>query len=89
MSLLDDDIIVDPIPSLITRYLIDHTKYINTKYIIGGSVIGVKKYYKCDKCDNKYVPTYKSVLFAAHVNRTRKMKCPKCGEKSWQRKILK
>ena len=28
-------------------------------------------YYKCDKCDNKYVPTYKSVLFAAHVNRTR------------------
>lgn len=46
-------------------------------------------YYKCDKCDNKYVPTYKSVLFAAHVNRTRKMKCPKCGEKSWQRKILK
>ena len=46
-------------------------------------------YYKCDKCDNKYVPTYKSVLFAAHVNRTRKMKCPNCGEKSWQRKILK
>ena len=46
-------------------------------------------YYKCDKCYNKYVPTYKSVLFAAHVNRTRKMKCPKCGEKSWQRKILK
>ena len=46
-------------------------------------------YYKCDKCDNKYVPTYKSVLFAVHVNRTRKMKCPNCGEKSWQRKILK
>lgn len=47
MGLLDDDIIIDPLPSLITRYLIDHTKYINTKYIIGGGVIGVKKYYKC------------------------------------------
>ena len=44
MSLLDDNIIIDPIPSLITRYLIEHTNY-----IIGGcGVIGVKKYYKCD-----------------------------------------
>lgn len=45
-------------------------------------------YYKCDKCGNKYIPTYKSMLVSQHVNRTRKMKCPKCGKKSWQRKIL-
>lgn len=46
-------------------------------------------YYECKKCHYKYVPTYKSVLFAMHVNRTRRMKCPKCHEKSWQKKVLK
>lgn len=46
-------------------------------------------YYKCEKCGHKYIPNYWNVLFAMHVNRTRKMKCPKCGKKSWQRKVLK
>lgn len=46
-------------------------------------------YYECGKCHHKYVPTYKSVLFAQHMGRTRKMKCPKCGKKSWQKKVLK
>ena len=41
-------------------------------------------YYECPNCNHKYIPTYKSVLFAMHVNRTRKMKCPKCGKKGWQ-----
>lgn len=45
-------------------------------------------YYECDICHHKYVPTYKSVLFAQHIGRTRKMKCPKCGKKSWQKKVL-
>ena len=46
-------------------------------------------YYECPNCHNKYVPTFKSVLFAKHINRTRKMKCPKCNEKNWQKKVLK
>ena len=46
-------------------------------------------YYECDICHHKYVPTYKSVLFAQHIGRTRKMKCPKCGKKSWQKKVIK
>ena len=45
-------------------------------------------YYECQKCHHKYVPTYKSVLFAMHVNRTRYMKCPECHQKSWQKKVL-
>ena len=45
-------------------------------------------YYECGECHHKYVPTYKSVLFAQHIGRTRKMKCPKCGKKSWQKKVL-
>ena len=43
-------------------------------------------YYKCDKCGHKYIPTYWTVFFAQHIGRTRKMRCPKCGEKSWQKK---
>lgn len=45
-------------------------------------------YYECGKCHHKYIPTYKSVLFSMHMGRTRKMKCPKCGEKSWNKKVL-
>ena len=45
-------------------------------------------YYECPNCNHKYIPTYKSVLFAMHVNRTRKMKCPKCGKKGWQKKVI-
>lgn len=45
-------------------------------------------YYECAKCAHRYVPTYKSVFMAAHVNRTRYMRCPACGKKSWQKKVL-
>lgn len=45
-------------------------------------------YYECNNCHHKYVPTYKSVFFAMHINRTRKMKCPKCGKKTWHKKTL-
>lgn len=45
-------------------------------------------YYECKECHHKYVPTYKSVLWAQHMGRTRYMKCPKCGKKSWQKKVI-
>ena len=45
-------------------------------------------YYECTNCGYKYIPTYKSVLFAMHYNRTRKMKCPKCDKKCWQHKVI-
>ena len=45
-------------------------------------------YYECAKCGHRYVPTYKSVLMAAHFNRTRHMRCPECGKKSWQKKVI-
>ena len=49
----------------------------------------VAGYYECQKCHHKYVPSYKSVNLSAHFGRTRYMKCPKCNEKSWQRKVIK
>ncbi len=45
-------------------------------------------YYECGKCHYKYIPLYKSVLFSMHYGRTRYMKCPKCNEKSWNKKVL-
>lgn len=45
-------------------------------------------YYECSNCHHKYVPTYKSVLFSNHINRTRKIKCPKCNKKTWHKKVL-
>lgn len=45
-------------------------------------------YYECDKCHYKYVPSYSSVLFSMHYGRTRYMKCPKCNQKSWNKKTL-
>lgn len=46
-------------------------------------------YYECKHCSHKYVPETKSVLFAMHMGTTRYMKCPKCGKKSWQKKVVK
>ena len=45
-------------------------------------------YYECSECGHKYVPSFKSVLFAMHLNRTRFMKCPECGKRSWQKKVI-
>ena len=45
-------------------------------------------YYECQKCGHRYVPTFKSVFMAMHMGRTRYMKCPKCHEKSWQKKRI-
>ncbi len=45
-------------------------------------------YYECQKCKNRYVPTFSSVLWAMHINRTRYMKCPKCKQFSWQKKVI-
>ena len=48
----------------------------------------VAGYYECKKCGHRYVPTYKAVNLAMHMGRTRYMRCPKCGKKSWQKKVL-
>ena len=57
-----------------------------------GNAIKIEQtagYYECSECNHKYVPTYKSVFWAQHMGRTRKMKCPNCGKKTWNKKVLK
>ena len=79
---------------------IDMASVVRIVLIILGSIlfaIGVKNalkieqiagYYECEKCHYKYIPSYNSVLFSMHYGRTRYMKCPKCNEKSWNKKVL-
>ena len=45
-------------------------------------------YYECKVCGHRYIPTFKSVNLAMHMGRKRYMKCPECGQKSWQKKVL-
>ena len=70
-------------------------------FVILGFVIGITGfsfalrieqtagYYLCKKCNHKHIPTYKQILRAPHLNRTRYMKCPKCKKISWQKKVIK
>lgn len=48
----------------------------------------VAGYYQCGKCNHKYIPTFKGVLWAPHINRTRYLKCPKCNKRSWNKKVV-
>ena len=43
----------------------------------------------CEKCGHEHKPTYLKTILAPHIGWTRYMKCPKCGEKSWQKKKFK
>ena len=45
-------------------------------------------YYECPRCEHRYIPSFRQVCFCANFGRTRKMKCPKCGRKSWHEKVL-
>lgn len=58
-------------------------------YIFCLSIERTAGYYECKHCHHKYVPTYSSVMWSMHAGRTRYMKCPKCGQKSWQKKVIK
>ncbi len=45
-------------------------------------------YYECANCGHKYIPKYARVFMAMHSGRTRYMKCPACGKRSWQKKRI-
>lgn len=45
-------------------------------------------FYECKECGNLYIPNLEKMLIAPHMGRTRKMTCPKCGKKSWQKKVI-
>ena len=44
--------------------------------------------YECKHCGERFVPTMMAYLFAPHMPTSRKLKCPKCGKKSYCKKRL-
>lgn len=48
----------------------------------------VAGYYECQKCGHKHIPSFGAVFIAMHMGRTRYMKCPECGKRSWQKKVI-
>ena len=45
-------------------------------------------YYECQECHHRYVPTFLQSSIALHRGRTKYMKCPKCGKKGWNKKVI-
>ena len=44
--------------------------------------------YKCKNCGHEFVPSYSEALNAMHAGFTRHLKCPKCGKRTWCKKII-
>ncbi len=60
-------------------------------FAVAFIAVGIEQkagYYECQSCGHRYVPAYWQTNLAPHAGRTRYMKCPKCGKRSWQRKAL-
>ena len=59
--------------------------------VVGFVAVGIEQnagYYECECCHHRYVPTYREVILAPHRGRDRYMRCPKCGKRCWQKKVL-
>ena len=45
-------------------------------------------YYECKNCHHKYTTTYFKALLAPHLYTTRYLKCPKCNNRTWSKKVM-
>lgn len=66
---------------------------VGTAMLLTGAWVALKieqsaGYYECPDCGARYVPTMRAVFFAPHFGRTRRMKCPQCDAKAFQKKVL-
>ena len=60
-------------------------------FTVAFIAVGIEQkagYYVCQSCGHRYVPTYWQTNLACHAGRTRYMKCPACGKRTWQKKVL-
>ena len=58
---------------------------------VGLIAVGIEQkagYYECGECGCRYMPRYWPTFFSPHMGRTRYMKCPECGKRSWQKKVM-
>lgn len=45
-------------------------------------------YFECRNCKERFIPTMKEYILAPHIHLSRKLKCPKCGKKTYCKKRL-
>lgn len=45
-------------------------------------------YYECQNCKHRHIPSKKAVVFSVHVGSDRMLKCPKCSQKVWHKKVM-
>lgn len=45
-------------------------------------------YYKCKACGELFIPSFGEYTLATHMLATRHLRCPKCGERTWCKKVL-
>lgn len=48
----------------------------------------VAGFYKCAACGHCHIPSFRAVLLAMHCGTTRYLKCPMCGKRTWNKKVL-
>lgn len=46
-------------------------------------------YYECNKCHHRYMPNYNDLFWSMHFVKSRYLKCPKCNQKSWNKRRVK
>lgn len=88
------------IPIIIAAYLPIEQEWVRMVILFSGfipcfagfffalKIEQVAGYYKCKHCGHTHVPDFKTVSFSMHMGRTRYIKCPECGKKSWQKKVI-
>ena len=45
-------------------------------------------YYECPNCGRRYIPSMRAIVFAPHIMRDRKLKCPYCHQRAYHKKVL-
>ncbi len=64
----------------IAAFLLSFAAAVALDYSVGG--------YECKKCGHRFKPTLGAYIWGIHTIRTRRLKCPHCGEKSFCRRRL-
>ena len=59
--------------------------------LVSFIAVGIEQkagFYECECCHHRYMPSYRQMILSMHRGRARYMKCPACGKRSWQKKVL-
>ena len=92
-------VIIILVPALVSTY-IPVKEWVQVLIALSGFIPGliglsfaikieqIAGYYECQNCGHRYVPRLGKMYISMHFGRTRYLKCPNCGKKSWQKKVI-